>query len=45
MGRIVTHVRIGHPLDPEKMIECDALVDTGRPTWSYPRRGEIDWAN
>ncbi|MEW6007983.1 MAG: hypothetical protein AB1595_07585 [bacterium] len=29
MGRIVANVRISNLLDPQKGIECDALVDTG----------------
>lgn len=37
MGRIVTHVRIGNLLDPEKTIECDALVDTGAANLVLPK--------
>lgn len=29
MGRIVANVRIGNPFDPDKTLQCDALVDTG----------------
>jgi len=29
MGRIATFVTVENPADPEKRIECDALVDTG----------------
>ena len=29
MGRIATFVTIRNPLQPEKKIECDVLVDTG----------------
>ena len=29
MGRIVTNVQVMNLLDPDKSLECDALVDTG----------------
>ena len=29
MGRIVANVKLQNLLDPEKVLECDALVDTG----------------
>jgi len=29
MGRIAAFVEIENPIDPDKRIECDALVDTG----------------
>lgn len=46
MGRIVAHVRIANLLDPEKHLECDALVDTGAaylvlPKAWQPRLGEL----
>ena len=28
MGRIAAYVEIENPIDPEKRIECDTLVDT-----------------
>ena len=46
MGRIVAYVTIENPSEPEKRIECDALVDTGAshmilPTAWRPRLGEL----
>ena len=46
MGRIVTFVEVENPLDSEKRIECDALVDTGAshmvlPTAWRSRLGEL----
>jgi predicted aspartyl protease len=29
MGRIVTHVTVSNPLEPDKVVRFDALVDTG----------------
>ena len=37
MGRIVANVRIINLLDPEKAIECDALVDTGAAYLVLPK--------
>jgi predicted aspartyl protease len=37
MGRIVANVRIANLLDPEKTIECDALVDTGAAYMVLPK--------
>ena len=37
MGRIVANVRIGNLLDPEKTIQCDALVDTGAAYMVLPK--------
>ena len=37
MGRIVANVRIVNLLDPEKTIECDALVDTGAANLVLPK--------
>ena len=37
MGRIVANVRIGNLLDPEKTLECDALVDTGSAYMVLPK--------
>ena len=37
MGRIVANVRIVNLLDPEKAIECDALVDTGAAYMVLPK--------
>ncbi len=37
MGRIVSHVRITNLLDPEKTVECDALVDTGAAYMVLPK--------
>jgi len=47
MGRIVANVRIGNLFDPEKAIECDALVDTGAAYMVLPaawqdRLGRLD---
>jgi predicted aspartyl protease len=37
MGRIVTHVRIRNLLDVEKVLACDALVDTGAAYMVLPK--------
>jgi predicted aspartyl protease len=37
MGRIVANVRIANLLDPEKRLECDALVDTGAAYLVLPK--------
>lgn len=37
MGRIVTTVRITNLFDPERSLECDALVDTGAAYMVLPR--------
>ena len=37
MGRIVAHVRISNVLEPDKAIECDALVDTGAGHMVLPK--------
>jgi len=37
MGRIVASVRITNLLDPEKTLECDALVDTGSAHMVLPK--------
>ena len=37
MGRIVANVRIGNLLDPNKTLECDALVDTGAAYMVLPK--------
>jgi predicted aspartyl protease len=37
MGRIVANVRIANLLDPEKTLECDALVDTGAAYMVLPK--------
>lgn len=37
MGRIVTHVRIRNLLEQDKVISCDALVDTGAAYMVLPK--------
>lgn len=37
MGRIVARVRIANVLDPDKTLECDALVDTGAAFMVLPK--------
>jgi predicted aspartyl protease len=37
MGRIVANARIKNLLDPEKTIQCDALVDTGAAYMVLPK--------
>jgi predicted aspartyl protease len=37
VGRIVANVRIINLFDPEKMLECDALVDTGAAYLVLPK--------
>ena len=37
MGRIVANVRIGNLLDPDKTLQCDALVDTGAAYMVLPK--------
>ncbi|MGA2798263.1 MAG: hypothetical protein ABSE63_11835 [Thermoguttaceae bacterium] len=37
MGRIVANVRIGNLLDPDKTLDCDALVDTGSAYMVLPK--------
>ena len=41
MGRIVANVRIRNLLDPEKVIDCDALVDTGAAYMVLPKAWQI----
>ena len=46
MGRIVAYVTIENPSQPEKRVECDALVDTGASHMILPsawraRLGEL----
>ena len=38
MGRIVANVRIRNLLEPETVLECDALVDTGSGYLALPMR-------
>jgi predicted aspartyl protease len=40
MGRIVARVRIANLLDPDRSIECDALVDTGAAYMVLPKAWE-----
>ena len=37
MGRIVANVRIGNLFDPDKTLECDAMVDTGAAYMVLPK--------
>ncbi|MEW5766699.1 MAG: retroviral-like aspartic protease family protein [bacterium] len=37
MGRIVSHVTVENPLNPESRVECDALVDTGASHMILPQ--------
>ncbi|MGQ9590122.1 MAG: hypothetical protein ACUVYA_07490 [Planctomycetota bacterium] len=46
MGRIVARVRVTNLLDPDKTLECDALVETGSahlvlPKAWQPRLGDL----
>ncbi|MEW6481887.1 MAG: hypothetical protein AB1397_02630 [bacterium] len=46
MGRIVTSLRITNAVNPEKSLQCDALVDTGAAYMILPsvwkeRLGEL----
>ena len=37
MGRIVAHVKVTNLLESERVLECDALVDTGAAYLALPR--------
>jgi len=37
MGRIVANVRIGNLFDPDKTLQCDALVDSGAAYMVLPK--------